>query len=210
MSETLLVELAALGQVVFINLVLSGDNAVVVGLAAQGVAPAFRGKVIFLGIGAAVVLRILFAVAAVRLLDVVGLTLAGGLLLFWVCWKLGMELRSRGRGDEAESAERAGGASSSETKSMRAAITAIVAADLSMSLDNVLAVAGASRQHIWVMILGLLLSVVFMGLAATLIARLMSRYPWISYLGLAIIVYVAGEMTWDGGLEVFQALRVAG
>jgi len=203
MTETLLVQLAALGEVIFINLVLSGDNAVVVGIAAQGVAPRLRSKVIVMGISAAVVLRILFAVAAVYLLGVVGLTLAGGLLLFWVCWGLWKELR-RHDGEEGKGEEREVDAGSA---TMRTAITSIVLADVSMSLDNVLAVAGAAREHMWVMISGLLLSVIFMGLAATLIAKLMERFPWIAYLGLAVIVVVAGEMTWDGGLEVWDVLR---
>jgi len=209
MSETLLVQLAALGEVVFINLVLSGDNAIVVGIAAQGVAERHRPKVIFLGISAAVVLRILFAVAAVFLLGVVGLTLAGGLLLFWVCWGLWRELRHRDAEEGGEASKEAVG-TSVETASMRAAIVSIVLADVSMSLDNVLAVAGAAREHMWVMVLGLLLSVIFMGLAATLIAKLMGRFPWIAYIGLAVIVYVAGEMTWDGGIEVLHALKGVG
>jgi len=208
MLETLLPQLAAFGQVILIDLVLSGDNAIVVGIAAQGVAPAARRNVIIFGVGAAVVLRILFATIAVYLLGIVGLTFAGGLLLFWVCWKLWVELR--GRDDEAAHHEAGSeGAANAGTTSLRAAITSIILADVSMSLDNVLAVAGASREHVWVMVFGLVLSVALMGLAASVIARIMNRFPWIAYVGLAVIVYVAAEMTWDGGLEVLEALKVA-
>jgi len=208
MLETLLPQLAAFGQVILIDLVLSGDNAIVVGIAAQGVAPAARRNVIIFGVGAAVVLRILFATIAVYLLGIVGLTFAGGLLLFWVCWKLWVELR--GRDDEAAHHEAGSGcAANAGTTSLRAAITSIILADVSMSLDNVLAVAGASREHVWVMVFGLVLSVALMGLAASVIARIMNRFPWIAYVGLAVIVYVAAEMTWDGGLEVLEALKAA-
>ncbi|MEC4595251.1 MULTISPECIES: TerC family protein [Nitrospirillum] len=195
----LLAELTALIQVLLIDLVLAGDNALVVGMAASGVPVEKRRKVIFWGIGVAVLMRIGFALLATRLLDIIGLTLAGGILLLWVCWKLWRELRQHGKeqaeGHEAHMPSLAG-------KSVGTAIRQIALADVSMSLDNVLAVAGAAEDHTWVMVLGLVLSVALMGAAATLIARLLSRYFWISYIGLAIIAYVACHMIWDGGTEV--------
>ncbi|TWB22731.1 YjbE family integral membrane protein [Nitrospirillum amazonense] len=197
----LLAELTALIQVLLIDLVLAGDNALVVGMAASGVPVEKRRKVIFWGISVAVLMRIGFALLATRLLDIIGLTLAGGILLLWVCWKLWRELRQHSK----EQAEAAGGephVPSLAGKSVGTAIRQIALADVSMSLDNVLAVAGAAEDHTWVMVLGLVLSVALMGAAATLIARLLARYFWISYIGLAIIAYVACHMIWDGGTEV--------
>ncbi len=198
----MLPELIALGQVVFIDLVLAGDNAIVVAMAAAGVAKAQRAKVIFWGIAAAVVLRIVFALAATQLMEVVGLTLAGGLLLLWVCWKLFREIRSQA--DEDQAADRLGDEDSTAGggKLVGAAIWQVVVADVSMSLDNVLAVAGAAREHLWVMSLGLLLSVALMGAAASVIARLLNRFHWIAYVGLAVIVYVACKMIYDGSINV--------
>ncbi|PWC37481.1 YjbE family putative metal transport protein [Azospirillum sp. TSO35-2] len=206
--DSLIPELIALGQVVFIDLVLAGDNAIVVGMAAAGVARDKRAKVIFWGIAAAVVLRIGFALATTRLLDVIGLTLAGGLLLLWVCWKLFRELR--GQREEAEAAavmaEDEGGAPVAAPvgggKPVGTAIWEVIIADVSMSLDNVLAVAGAAREHLWVLAIGLLLSVALMGAAASLIARLLSRFHWVAYLGLAVIAYVAVRMIYHGSIEV--------
>ncbi|MFS2014914.1 YjbE family putative metal transport protein [Azospirillum sp. CT11-132] len=205
--DSLIPELIALAQVVFIDLVLAGDNAIVVGMAAAGVAREKRARVIFWGIAAAVVLRIGFALAATRLMDVIGLTLAGGLLLLWVCWKLFRELRSQREeaeaaalmseeGDDAVPTPAGGG------KPVGAAIRQVIIADVSMSLDNVLAVAGAAREHLWVLAIGLLLSVALMGAAATVIARLLNRFHWIAYLGLVVIVYVAVRMIWQGSMEV--------
>ncbi|MDG3440579.1 TerC family protein [Nitrospirillum amazonense] len=197
----LLAELTALIQVLLIDLVLAGDNALVVGMAASGVPLEKRRKVIFWGIGVAVLMRIGFALLATRLLDIIGLTLAGGILLLWVCWKLWRELRQHGK-EQAEAAEGEPHIPSLAGKSVGTAIRQIALADVSMSLDNVLAVAGAAEDHTWVMVLGLVLSVALMGAAATLIARLLARYFWISYIGLAIIAYVACHMIWDGGTEV--------
>ncbi|WP_044564311.1 TerC family protein [Azospirillum sp. B4] len=197
----LLAELTALIQVLLIDLVLAGDNALVVGMAASGVPAEQRRKVIFWGIGVAVLLRIGFALLATRLLDIIGLTLAGGILLLWVCWKLWRELREHGK-EEAPADATEGHMPSLAGKSVGTAIRQIALADVSMSLDNVLAVAGAAEDHTWVMVLGLVLSVALMGAAATLIARLLARYFWISYIGLAIIAYVACHMIWDGGAEV--------
>ncbi len=212
MLDELLPELIALGQVIFIDLVLAGDNAIVVGMAAAGVAREYRAKVIFWGIAAAVVLRIIFALMTTQLLAIIGLTFAGGVLLLWVCWKLFRELREQR--EEQEGAElvsgegdAADGPTPANTKSMKAAIWQVIVADVSMSLDNVLAVAGAARDHLWVLAVGLVLSVALMGAAASIIARLLNRYHWIAYIGLVVILYVALRMMWDGGLEI---MTVAG
>ena len=195
-------ELTAFFTVVFIDLVLAGDNAVVVGMAAAGLEdPHLRRKAIVLGIGAAAVLRILFAVFATQLLSIIGLTLAGGIILLWVVWKLAREIWGHRQADEQE----AGGRAKAQPKDLRHAFLQIVAADISMSLDNVLAVAGAARQHLMVLIFGLALSVALMGVAATLIARLLHRFFWIAYLGLALIAWVAISMIWEGGWEVAGA-----
>ncbi len=212
MLDQLLPELIALGQVIFIDLVLAGDNAIVVGMAAAGVAREHRSKVIFWGIAAAVVLRIIFALLTTQLLAIIGLTFAGGVLLLWVCWKLFRELREQReeqQGAELVSGEGEGadGPTPANTKSMKAAIWQVIVADVSMSLDNVLAVAGAAREHLWVLVVGLVLSVALMGAAATIIARLLNRYHWIAYIGLVVILYVALRMMWDGGLEI---MTVAG
>ena len=211
-------ELIALGQVIMIDLVLAGDNAIVVGMAAAGLPKEQRGKVILVGIAAATVLRIMFALVTTQLLLIIGLTLAGGLLLLWVCWKFWRELvhqrRERlrqaakarreltkdERRELAEPEEALPGASPAKT--MRQAIVQIVIADVSMSLDNVLAVAGAARDHTWVLIIGLVLSVGLMGAAATIIANLLKRFHWIAYVGLAIILWVAVDMIWRGSMEV--------
>ncbi|HYD64206.1 TerC family protein [Azospirillum sp.] len=209
MFDSLLPELLALGQVVFIDLVLAGDNAIVVGMAAAGVAREQRAKVIFWGIAAAVVLRIVFALLTTQLLAIIGLTFAGGILLLWVCWKLFRELREQREEDigaemVASDGESAAG-SATVHKTMGAAVWQVIVADVSMSLDNVLAVAGAAREHLWVLVVGLVLSVALMGAAATVIARLLSRYHWIAYIGLAVILYVALEMIWRGGFELLAA-----
>ena len=192
--------LTALLQVIAIDLVLAGDNAVVIGLAAAGLPPEQRKKAILVGILAATVLRIAFATVAVHLLAIIGLLLAGGLLLLWVCWKMWRELRP-GHGDE--DAALAEGAS---RKTFFQAATQIVVADVSMSLDNVLAVAGAAREHPSVLIVGLGLSIALMGIAANLIARLLTRHRWIAYVGLAIILYVSLDMIYRGALEVMPYL----
>ncbi|HXM69796.1 MAG TPA: YjbE family putative metal transport protein, partial [Thermoanaerobaculia bacterium] len=169
--------LIALAQVVMIDVALAGDNAIVVGMAASRVAAAMRRRVIFWGIAGAVVLRVLFAVLATRLFDIIGLTLAGGILLLWVCWKMYREL-SRGPQDQVVVAGSASAKAPRTSTSFRAAVAQIIVADLSMSLDNVLAVAGAAIHHPWVLVIGLLLSVALVGFAAATIARLLQRYPW--------------------------------
>jgi YjbE family integral membrane protein len=183
--------LVPLVQVVLIDVTLAGDNAVVVGLAVARLHERDRLRAIAVGVGAAAVIRMALSVVAVKLLAVIGLTLAGGLLLLWVCWKMLRELRAGGHAPEQ------GGA-----KSLRAAIVQIAVADLSMSLDNVLAVAGAARAHVWVMVAGLGLSVILMGAAANFLAGLLHRHRWIAWLGLGIVAYVAIRMVWDGWQQV--------
>lgn len=196
--------LQALLQVVAIDLVLAGDNAVVVGLAAAGLAKEQRGKAIAIGILAATVLRILFALLTSQLLAIIGLLLAGGVLLLWVCWKMWRELREpqEGDADGGGDALATDGPVQARTKSLKEAVLQIVIADVSMSLDNVLAVAGAAHEHPWILVFGLSLSVVLMGVAATVIAKLLNRHRWIAYIGLAIILYVAFRMIWEGGWQV--------
>jgi len=188
--------LAALGQVLMIDIVLAGDNAVVIGLAAARVPPAMRTKVIFAGLAAAVLLRLGLAVIAVKLLGIIGLTLAGGILLLWVAWRFWRDI-SRHEPHQAEMDPKS---------SLTQAIFQIVLADISMSLDNVLGVAGAARGHLDVLVIGLLLSVALMGAAAEVIARLLERFRWISYLGLGVVIYVALSMIWSGSHDVTQAL----
>lgn len=181
--------LSAFLQVLMIDVMLAGDNAIVVGAIAAGLTPQQRKKVIMIGIVAALVLRIVFALAVTQLLQIVGLTFAGGLLLLWVAWKMWRELRS----DHKSHAD-----GLKPAKSFAAAAWAVAIADVSMSLDNVLAVAGAARAHPGILIIGLILSVVLMGIAANLLARIIGRYRWIAYLGLAVIVFVAGKMIYEG------------
>jgi YjbE family integral membrane protein len=218
--------LTALVGVIVIDLVLAGDNAIVVGMAAAGLQQELRRKAILIGIGAAALLRIVFAVFTTHLLTIIGLTLAGGLLLLWVAWKLWRETRKAAHHREALGADAldgtmdgrlfdqplpslaGNGALAVPTKTFGAALFQIVIADVSMSLDNVLAVAGTAREHVWVLVVGLSLSVALMGVAATLIARLLKRYPWISYLGLLLIAWVALAMIWEGGWDVFHFARL--
>jgi YjbE family integral membrane protein len=192
--------LVALLQVILIDLVLAGDNAVVIGLAAAGLAPDQRKKAILVGIIAATVLRIALATVTVQLLEIIGLLLAGGILLLWVCWKMWRELRA-GQAADAEGANANG--SAAPRKTFVQAATQIVVADVSMSLDNVLAVAGAAREHPTILVIGLVLSIAMMGIAANFIARLLNRYHWIAYVGLAIILYVALHMIYRGAMEVW-------
>lgn len=220
---------SALLGIIWIDLVLAGDNAVVVGMAAAGLEKTQRPRVILIGIAAATVLRIVFAFGTTQLMQIIGLTLAGGILLLWVSWKLWRELRDQHQ--EARAVDQleeevsavlptADFDNSLETgikngeaprKTFRQAVTQIVIADVSMSLDNVLAVGGIAKDHpTWVLAVGLILSVAFMGIAATFIAGLLKRWPWIAYLGLIIIAYVAVKMIWDGTHEVMVAAEVAG
>ncbi|MGD0190948.1 MAG: YjbE family putative metal transport protein [Rhizomicrobium sp.] len=202
---------AALLQVILIDIVLAGDNAVVIGIAAALVPKPQRRRVIFWGLAAAVILRMTLATLTATLLATIGLTFAGGILLLWVSWRLYREItRSH---EEAVGVETIGDMHHgivpprlpNPTPDVRRAILQIAAADLSMSLDNVLAVAGAATSHVWVLVVGLLLSVALMGFAASMIANLLQRYPWISYAGLTIIVYVALHMIWVGGMQIMHA-----
>ncbi|HUQ52229.1 MAG TPA: YjbE family putative metal transport protein [Gammaproteobacteria bacterium] len=201
-------ELVELVEVVFVNLVLSADNAIVVGIAVAGLPAKNRLRIMAIGIAGATLLRVVFAIFTAQLLEVVGLKLAGGALLLWICWKLWTELRTgrliepRQQGPDDQSEPSTTGA---RPKTMRQAMTQIIVADVSMSLDNVLAVAGVAREHLWVLVSGLVLSIAFMGLAAAVIARLLSRFQWIAYVGLAIILYVALRMIFDGAVELFEA-----
>lgn len=201
-------ELTALLQVIMIDVALAGDNAVVVGMAASGLAHDERRRAIVIGIVAATLMRIVFALFTTQLLLIVGLLFAGGLLLLYVSWKLWREIRaeSRRREEEAEAALQDRDAPVEPTKTFREAVFQIVLADVSMSLDNVLAVAGAARDHLWVLIVGLALSVALMGFAASYIAGLLKRHHWIAYVGLLIILYVSLKMMWDGGHEVLEAM----
>ncbi len=207
---------AALLQVIGIDLVLAGDNAVVIGLAAAGLPKEMRNRAILVGIIAATVLRIGFAAITTQLLAIVGLLLAGGILLLWVCWKMWRELRQGHDADEiaaqealADSDINADGsvAGGQPRKTFGQAAWQIVVADVSMSLDNVLAVAGAARDHPTVLVIGLVLSIALMGLAASFIARLLSKHRWIAYVGLAIILYVAGDMIYRGWVEVAPVVK---
>ena len=189
--------LTALLQVIAIDLVLAGDNAVVIGLAAAGLDASQRRKAIVVGILAATVLRIIFASAAVYLLAIVGLLFTGGLLLLWVCWKMWRELRG------APAHEEVAGPENAPRKTFFQAAMQIIVADVSMSLDNVLAVAGAAREHPGVLVIGLLLSIALMGVAANFIARLLGKHRWIAYVGLAIILYVSLDMIYRGALELW-------
>jgi YjbE family integral membrane protein len=205
-------ELTALGTVLFIDIVLAGDNAIVVGMAAAGLPPEQRRKAIFWGIVAATVMRIGFASITVQLLSVVGIVLGGGVLLLWVCWKMYRELRDGGGHDaQHEGGQALDGAlpEGAPRKTLRQAIVQILVADVSMSLDNVLAVAGAAKDHPYIMIIGLAFSVVLMGVAATLIARLLDKHRWIAWLGLLVILYVAVSMIWEGTHQVADVVPQA-
>jgi YjbE family integral membrane protein len=201
--------LTALFQVVLIDLALAGDNAIVVGLAAAGLPQAQQGKAILIGIVAATILRMLLAGLATQILQIVGLLLAGGILLLWVCWKIWRELRASSTGPiEAKEATGASAGTDAEGKPRKTLVQAswqIIVADVSMSLDNVLAVAGAAREHPVVMIFGLGLSIAMMGVAASFIARLLQNHRWIACVGLAVILYVALEMMFRGTLDIMKA-----
>ena len=218
MSELISTEaLTAFFQVIFIDLVLAGDNAIVIGLAASGLPREQRNKAILVGIIAATVLRIIFASITTWLLAIVGLLVAGGILLLWVCWKMWRELRTTAQEAHAarealadEDLDRSGGiAEGAPRKTFAQAALQIIIADVSMSLDNVLAVAGVAREHPVVLVFGLALSIALMGAAASLIANLLQRHRWIAYVGLAIILYVALTMIWEGSLEVIHHVEAS-
>ncbi len=193
-------DIAALLQIAFIDLVLAGDNAIVVGLAVAGLPAEHRRRAILLGLGGAVVLRIAFSLVALRLLAILGLTLAGGVLLAWVAWRLYRDLR----GGAAHPPSRPGRRGAA--KSLRGAVIVILVADVSMSLDNALAVAGAARDNIKILVAGLVLSVALMAVAAEWVARLIARYSWLAYAGLVVVAYVAVDMIVRGAKEIAQSL----
>ncbi|MET0273485.1 MAG: TerC family protein [Phenylobacterium sp.] len=203
--------LSALFQVLMIDLVLAGDNAVAVGLAAGGLPPEQRKKAILWGLIAAVITRIGFALITTELLGIIGLLFAGGLLLLWVCWKMWRELRDQAHAQEVAAQAAMDGNPATErdvkpAKSFKDAFLQILVADISMSLDNVLAVAGAAREHPAVLVVGLVMSIALMGVAAHAIARLLHRYRWIGYIGLLIVLYVALHMMWEGHRQVVEDL----
>jgi YjbE family integral membrane protein len=198
--------LTAFVQVILIDLVLAGDNAIVIGLAAAGLPKEQRSKAILIGIGAATLLRMIFAGLTTQLLQIVGLLLAGGILLLWVCWKMWRELREPHHSES--DMEALANDETAPRKTLKQAAWQIVIADVSMSLDNVLAVAGAAREHPWVLVFGLLLSIAMMGAAASFIARLLQKHRWIAYVGLAVILYVAGDMIYRGFLEVYPQVTL--
>ena len=189
--------ISAFVQVMFVDVALSADNAVVIGIACIGLPAAQRARALWLGIGLATVLRVGFAIVATSLLKVLGLLLAGGVLLLWVAWKLWREIANK---------HEAGSGDGATPKTLRRALWQIVVADVSMSLDNVLAVAAAAREHPIVLIIGLGISVLLMAAASSLVARLIERHRWIAYVGLAVIVYIAGNMIWHGAHEVRAVL----
>jgi len=204
---------AALIQVILIDIAMAGDNAIVIGLAATRVPKPDRRKVIFGGLAAAVVLRLVLAVMTATILERIGLMFAGGILLLWVAWRLYRDIH-HGQDDKIgtkaltndSGSDGAGQCTPQPPHDVRKAIIQIAIADVSMSLDNVLAVAGAAMKHVWVLVVGLILSIALMGFAASMVARLLQRYPWISYAGLTIVVYVALRMIYFGGVEIWGAM----
>ncbi|MEK9922793.1 MAG: YjbE family putative metal transport protein [Rhodospirillales bacterium] len=206
-------QITALLTVIGIDIVLAGDNAVVVAMAAAGLSKELRAKAIMIGIVAAMLMRIIFALVAAELLSIVGLLALGGVLLLWVAWKLWRELREHQTSPNGPQLSDSSDEEQSDLadkklpqKTLRQAVIQILVADLTMSLDNVLAVAGAAHDHPYIMAFGLFLSVALMGLAATWIARLLERNRWIAYVGLLLILYVALRMIWDGGIAILQVI----
>ncbi len=205
MESDLASQLVALVQVIFIDLVLAGDNAIVVGMAAASVPLEQRRRVIVWGTAAAVVLRIFFALITTQLLKIIGLTLAGGLLLAFVAYQMYRELRTHGQ-DEVSPDEAMEAGASKQPKTVAAAVWQVALADLSMSLDNVLAVAGVAKDHLGILVAGLVISIVMMAFAASLIARLIHKHRWVAWVGLAIIAYVAVDMILRGWVQVASAM----
>jgi YjbE family integral membrane protein len=193
---------SALLNILMIDIVLAGDNAIVVGIAASRVAPEMRAKVIFWGITGAVVLRILFAGVTNQLLQIVGLTLAGGILLLWICWKMYRQITEESHDPDEIAARVAAKGPIADPLSFSRAIFQIIVADVSMSLDNVLAVAGAAGSSTMVLVIGLAVAVVLMAAASHVIAKLLVKYPWITWIGLVIILFVAVDMIYQGGHEI--------
>ena len=199
-------ELTAFLQIIVIDIVMSGDNAIIIGMAAAGLPPELRKKAIFWGIIGATVLRIFFAVIVVQLLSIIGIKVIGGLLLLWVCWRMWQEIRAGATVEDIER-EAEENAKKGPPKTLRTAMVNIIVADATMSLDNVLAVAGAARDHLEMLIFGLVLSIALMALMANYIAKLLEKHTWLGYLGLAIIAYVAIQMIWQGSGEVMDVIN---
>ena len=191
--------------IVFIDLVMSGDNAIIIGMAAAGLPPDLRRKAIFIGIVAATGLRIAFSAVTYQLLSIIGLTLAGGILLLWVAYKMWREMHVEAPGDVVDAATGQVVAG----KTMGAAMTSIIVADVSMSLDNVLAVAGAAHGAPGMLVFGLVLSIALMAFAANFVASILERYRWLAYLGLGVVAYVAVDMIWRGSFEVADAVAAS-
>ena len=194
--------ITAFFEILFIDIVLAGDNAIVVGALAAGLPAEQRKKVILIGVAAALVLRVAFALVVSQLLQIVGLVLAGGILLLWVAWRMYREIRHK---DESGGSEEVAGDEHSglrPAKTFASAAWGVALADVSMSLDNVLAVAGAARDHPWVLVFGLVLSVLLMGVSANFIARYIDRYRWIAWAGLLVILWVACKMIYEGAGHV--------
>ena len=191
-------ELSVFAQVVLVDILFAGDNAIAVGLVAAGLPKEQRSKVIAVGVGLAVVIRIMFAAVTVQLLKVPGLLLVGGLLLLWVCWRLYVDMKRHSEPSDSVSPEGV-----TQTLTFKQALIQILAADISMSLDNVLAVAGIARDHLVILVFGLVLSVVLMLVAATYIAKLLQKHRWLAYVGILVILVVAGSMLWEGSHEIY-------
>src|SRR5580765_7437224 len=194
-------------EILFIDIVLAGDNAIVVGALAAGLPAEQRRKVIMIGVLAALVLRIAFALIVTQLLQIVGLVLAGGLLLLWVAWRMWRELRHKGESAGSQEIDGDEHSGMRPAKSFMSAAWGVAVADISMSLDNVLAVAGAARDHPWVLVFGLILSVILMGVAANIIAKYIERYRWIAWVGLLVILWVAGKMIYEGWHDVVPHIQ---
>ncbi len=206
MDTDLASQLVALAQVIFIDLVLAGDNAIVVGMAAASVPLEQRRRVIIWGTAAAVVLRICFALVTTQLLKIIGLTLAGGLLLAFVAYQMYRELRTHGQDEVTPEEALEQGEKTKQPKTVAAAVWQVAMADLSMSLDNVLAVAGAAKDHPGILVAGLVISIIMMAFAANLIAKLIHKHRWVAWVGLLIIAYVALDMIWRGWVQVASAM----
>jgi YjbE family integral membrane protein len=210
----------ALAQVIIIDLALAADNAIVIGMAAAGLPKPQRRQAIAIGIIGATVLRIVFAIFTTQLLQIVGLLVAGGILLLWVAWKMWRDIRAGAEEEAAprilEDAEANGDDAGTPAtarftgpKTLREAAIRIIVADVSMSLDNVLAVAGAAREHVWVLVFGLSISIVLMGFAANWVASLVQRHRWIAWLGLLTVLYIALAMIWEGSVQVYEAVEAS-
>jgi YjbE family integral membrane protein len=201
MDPLLMEQLTALVQVLIIDITLAGDNAVMIGLAVNGLPQEQRRKAIIWGIAGATLMRIAFGAVTLQLLAIVGLLFAGGVLLLWVCWKMYRDLVAAGQHDL-----NAANAVPAAPKTLRQAMIQIIIADVSMSLDNVLAVAGAAEGHPWILVIGITISVVLMGVAASWIAQLLEKHRWIAWVGLVIVLYVAAMMIWNGGWDVAEKM----